>query len=155
LAVGSNPNNDHPQKKQVTTLPSFSNVAPINAEKANSDVNSNAKSETSLACTSLPVSNISHDELLLVWNIYGEDVTEEPVEHSISVDQVVSPQGLTLMGFCDIPKIKLANKGEWGQRYYSLRLRRGKKEKAILNFVWWEDSSDANLMNFNEMSKCT
>jgi len=111
VGVGSTSDNERPQKKQGTTLPSWSNLAPIKAKTAISDVNvAAAKSKTSSACTALPISNKYRDELLLVWNIYGKQVEEEPIEHSISVDQIISPKGFSFMSLFDIPRIKLASK---------------------------------------------
>jgi hypothetical protein len=147
-----------PKKKQVTAPPpaaiSHTNVAsaaPVKEDISTSDLYYTRKpEETTLSCISVPESDMSTEELILSWETYDEE--ENETEHSVSLDTVVS-QGLS---FRETTAVKINQKSEWDERYYTLKLI-DKKEKdneklAKLNFVWWEDSSEANLMNFNQKS---
>jgi hypothetical protein len=96
-----------------------------------------------------PATKESELVLLLEW-CTCEDGTEK--EHSISADEIIS-QGIS---FGETSAVVEQEKLENEERGYTLKLvdkKQDNKVVAELNFDWWEDSSHANLMNFNQKSK--
>jgi hypothetical protein len=92
--------------------------------------------------------DLKSDELILEWSTYEGGGARVP--HSISVDEFIAGG----VGLAQITAAQENETGEWKERGYALKLMGSdEKELSRLNFVWWADSSRANLMNFNQKSK--
>ena len=86
----------------------------------------------------------TEDELLLEWAVYNSNSDSETIV-SISADDLIA-QGKSLSETSGAQN----EPGEVGERYFELKLVNAEKKKlGNLSFIWWGDSSWANLMNFN------
>jgi hypothetical protein len=84
--------------------------------------------------------DLKSDELILEWSNYEGADGRTP--YSISVDEFIA-EGV---GLAQITAAQENETGEWKERGYALKLMGSdQKELSRLNFVWWADSSRANL----------
>jgi hypothetical protein len=92
-----------------------------------------------------PKKEPTQNELLLEWTVYHLKNDSE-TKVVISADDMIA-QGKSLAETRAVQQ----ETGEVGERCFVLKLvnHQEKKELGFLCFDWWDDSSKANLMNFN------